>query len=118
MDFKVLLKLGIVTGVLLNSLDVIVQGVLMAGMYTAPIFRKPEEEIVYLVLTDFAAAFVFVWVYLRLGSATGPGSPAAPRSDSTQESFTRFRCFTPCTKARPGYLAGVNLWVALRKLGS
>ena len=73
MDFKVLLKLGIVTGVLLNAFDVIVQGLLMAGMYTAPVFRKPEEEIVYLVLTDFAAAFVFVWVYLKLGSATGPG---------------------------------------------
>jgi hypothetical protein len=53
--------------------DVIVQGTLMAGLYSAPVFRNPEEEIVYLVLTDFAAAFVFVWIYLKLGSATGPG---------------------------------------------
>ena len=74
MDFKMLLKLGIVTGVLLNAFDIIVQGLLLAGMYTAPVFRKPEEEIVYLVLADFAAGFVFAWVYLKLGSATGPGA--------------------------------------------
>src|SRR5437868_2526760 len=73
MDFKVFVKLGIVTGVLMNAFDVIVQGMVMGGMYTAPVFRKPEEEIVYLVLADFAAAFVFVWVYLKIGSATGPG---------------------------------------------
>ena len=74
MDFKMLLKLGIVTGVLLNAFDIIVQGLLLAGMYTAPVFRKPEEEIVYLVLADFAAGFVFAWVYLKRGSATGPGA--------------------------------------------
>jgi hypothetical protein len=70
---KALLKLGIVIGILMNAFDIIVQGVLLAGLYTAPVFRKPEDEIVYLVLTDFVAAFVFVWLYLKLGSATGPG---------------------------------------------
>ena len=49
MDFKALLKIGIVAGVLMNALDLIVQGTLMAGLYTAPVFRNPEEEIVYLV---------------------------------------------------------------------
>ena len=73
MDFKTLLKLGIVTGVLMNIFDVIVQGTLMGGLYSAPVFRNPEEEIIYLVLADFAAAFVFVWIYLKLGSAAGPG---------------------------------------------
>ena len=73
MNFKALLKLGIVIGILMNAFDLIVQGVLLAGLYTAPVFRKPEDEIVYLVLTDFVAAFVFVWLYLKLGSATGSG---------------------------------------------
>jgi hypothetical protein len=73
MDFKALLKIGIVAGVLMNAFDIIAQGTLMAGLYTASVFRNPEEEIVYLVLTDFVAAFVFVWIYLKLGSATGPG---------------------------------------------
>jgi hypothetical protein len=73
MDFKALLKIGIVAGVLMNAFDIIVQGTLMASLYTAPVFRNPEEEIVYLVLTDFVAAFVFVWIYLKLGSAAGPG---------------------------------------------
>jgi len=73
MNFKVLLKLGIVAGILMSAFDIVVQGMLMAGLYAAPVFRNPEEEIVNLVLTDFAAAFVFVWLYLRLGSATGSG---------------------------------------------
>ena len=73
MDLKALLKIGIVGGVLMNAFDVLVQGTLMAGLYTAPVFRNPEEEIVSLVLTDFVAAFVFGWIYLKLGSATGPG---------------------------------------------
>ena len=73
MDLKLLLKLGIVAGVLMNAFDVIVQGILMASLYTAPVFRKPDDEIAYLVLTDFAAAFVFVFLYLKLGSATGRG---------------------------------------------
>jgi hypothetical protein len=72
-NFKALLKLGIVIGILMNAFDIIVQGVLLAGLYTAPVFRKPEDELVYLLLTDFVAAFVFVWLYLKLGSATGPG---------------------------------------------
>ena len=73
MNSQALLKLGIVIGILMNAFDLVVQGVLLAGLYTAPVFRKPEDEIVYLVLTDFVAAFVFVWLYLKLGSATGPG---------------------------------------------
>lgn len=73
MNSKALLKLGIVIGILMNAFDLVVQGVLLAGLYTAPVFRKPEDEIVYLLLTDFVAAFVFVWLYLKLGSATGPG---------------------------------------------
>ena len=73
MNFQTLLKFGIVTGILMNALDIGVQGLLLAGLYTAPVFRKPEDEIVSLVLADFAAAFVFVWLYLRLGKATGPG---------------------------------------------
>ena len=73
MNSNALLKLGIVIGILMNAFDIIVQGVLLAGLYTAPVFRKPEDELVYLVLTDFVAAFVFVWLYLKLGSATGPG---------------------------------------------
>ena len=70
MNFQTLLKMGVVTGILMNAFDIIVQGLLLAGFYTAPVFRKPEDEIVYLVLTDFAAAFVFVWLYLKLGRAT------------------------------------------------
>jgi hypothetical protein len=73
MDLKSLVKLGIVIGITMNILDIIVQGMLMARLYAAPVFRNPADEIVNLILTDFAAAFVFVWLYLKFGSATGRG---------------------------------------------
>jgi hypothetical protein len=75
MNMSALLKLGVVTGVVLNILDFIVQGNLLAGMYAAnPAFRNTDDVIPYLVAGDFVAAFVFCWAYLKLGAATGSGA--------------------------------------------
>ena len=74
MNLTALVKLGVVTGVVMNVLDFIVQGNLLAGMYAAaPAFRNTTDVIPYLILGDFVAAFVFCWAYLKLGAATGPG---------------------------------------------
>ena len=75
MNLGAWLKLGVVTGVVLNILDFLVQGNLLAGMYAAsPAFRNTEETIPYLIAGDFVAAFVFCWAYLKLGAATGSGA--------------------------------------------
>ena len=75
MNLTALVKLGVVTGVVMNVLDFIVQGNLLAGMYAAtPAFRNTNDVIPYLILGDFVAAFVFCWAYLALGAATGPGA--------------------------------------------
>ena len=75
MDVKALLKLGVVTGIVMNVIDFVVQGNLMAGMYAAsPAFRDTNDVIPYLVLGDFVAAFVFCWAFLKLGGATGSGA--------------------------------------------
>ena len=87
MNFQTLLKLGIATGILMNVFDIGVQGLLLAGFYTAPVFRKPEDEIVYLVLTDFAAAFVFVWLYLKLGRANGLLTSSGSTTRGTRDRF-------------------------------
>ena len=74
MNLTALLKLGVATGVVLNILDFIVQGNLLAGMYAAsPVFRTTDDMVPYLVAGDFTAAFVFCWAYLKLGAATGTG---------------------------------------------
>jgi hypothetical protein len=73
-DVKRLVKLGVVMGIVLNVIDFIVQGNLMAGLYAAsPAFRNTADVIPFLVLGDVVAAFVFAWAYLKLGSATGDG---------------------------------------------
>jgi len=75
MNLTALVKLGVVTGIVLNVLDFVVQGVLLADMYAAtPAFRNTNDIIPYLILGDFVAAFVFCWAYLKLGAATGPGA--------------------------------------------
>ena len=75
MNLTALVKLGVATGVVMNVLDVIVQGYLLAGMYAAaPAFRNTNDVIPYLILGDFVAAFVFCWAYLKLGAATGRGA--------------------------------------------
>ena len=80
MNLTALVKLGVATGVVMNLLDFIVQGNLLAGMYTAaPAFRNTNDVIPYLILGDFVAAFVFSWAYLALGAATGPGAGGGAR---------------------------------------
>ena len=80
MDIKSLAKLGVVVGIVMNVLDFVVQGNLMAGVFAgSPAFRNTGEVIPYLVLGDFVAAFVFAWAYLKLGVATGPGAGGGAR---------------------------------------
>lgn len=79
MDLKALVKLGVVAGVVLNVLDITVQGGLLAHYYVGPAFRDTADLIPQLIATDFVAGFVFVWVYLKLGAATGTGAVGGAR---------------------------------------
>ena len=55
MNLTALVKLGVVTGIVMNVLDFVVQGVLLADMYAAaPAFRNTNDVIPYLILGDFA----------------------------------------------------------------
>jgi hypothetical protein len=79
MDFKALVKLGVAAGLVLNVLDIAVQGGLLAHFYLGPTFRDTADLIPQLVATDFVAGFVFAWLYLKLGSATGAGPVGGAR---------------------------------------
>lgn len=69
---KILLAAGAV-GVAMNVFDFVVHGQLLAG-YSAqfPILTK-TPPIPWLVVGDFVAALVFVWVYDRVFSSFGGG---------------------------------------------
>lgn len=72
MDFKKLFTIGVAVGVVVNVIDFLVQGNLLADMYASnPVFRNTEAEglIPWLVTGDVVAAFVFAWFYLTLGRA-------------------------------------------------
>jgi hypothetical protein len=79
MNVRALLKLGLVAGLVLNGLDIAVQGGLLAHYYTGPAFRDTGDLIPQLIATDFVAGFIFVWLYLRFGAVTGPGAGGGAR---------------------------------------
>jgi len=66
------LTIGLVLGVVANVMDFIVQGNLLAGYYTQAPFRQ-DSNMVYMVVGDFVAAFVFTWVYLKVAKSFAAG---------------------------------------------
>ncbi len=73
MNVQKLLLAAVAVGVAVNVFDFVVHGQLLAG-YSAqfPIFVTPPP-IPWLVVGDFVAALVFVWVYSRVYSSFGGG---------------------------------------------
>jgi len=73
MNVKKLLLTAVVVGVVMNIVDFVVQGQLLAGYYANfPLFKR-EAPIPWLVVGDFVAALVFVWMYDRVRSSFGAG---------------------------------------------
>jgi len=72
MDFKKCLTIGVVVGIVVNVLDFVVQGNLLASYYAQPPFRQ-DNTVAWMVLGDFVAAFVFAWVYLKVAGSFAPG---------------------------------------------
>ncbi len=73
MNVKKVLLAGLAVGVVMNVVDFVGQGQLLAGYYAnMPVFQK-EAPIPWLVVGDFVTALVFVWVYDRVRSSFGAG---------------------------------------------
>jgi len=73
MNVKKLLLTAVVVGVVMNIVDFVVQGQLLAGYYANFSLFKKEPPIPMLVVGDFVAALVFVWVYDRVRSSFAAG---------------------------------------------
>jgi len=73
MNVKKLLLATVAVGVVMNVVDFVVQGQLLAGYYSnLPLFKR-EPPIPWLVFGDFVSALVFVWVYDKVRSSFGAG---------------------------------------------
>jgi hypothetical protein len=73
MKVQKLLLTALAVGVVVNIVDFVVQGQLLASYYASlPLFRR-EASIPLLVIGDFVSALVFVWVYDRVFSSFGGG---------------------------------------------
>lgn len=77
MNIKKFVTATLVIGVVMNILDFVVQGNLLAGYYTSGAFRQ-DAPIAWFVFGDFIAAAVFVWFYARVAQsfAAMPGGGA------------------------------------------
>ena len=77
MKLQTLFVTALVVGVVANVFDFAVHGVLLAGpLYSGlPTLMRTDASMPLLVLSDFVAALVFVWVYARVRVAF----PVGPR---------------------------------------
>jgi hypothetical protein len=73
MDVKKLLLATVAVGVVANVFDFVVQGQLLASYYASLTLFNKEMPIHWLVVGDFVAALVFVWVYARVLGSFGGG---------------------------------------------
>ena len=74
MNVKKLALATVAVGVVANILDFLVHGQLLKGQYAAltSLFR-PDAPMHWLIIGDFVAALVFVWVYDRVYGSFGGG---------------------------------------------
>jgi len=79
MNVKKCLIASAVVGVVLNVIDFVFQGQIMAATYAGmSIFRK-DMQIPLLVVSDFVVALVFVWVYDKVRGSFGAGPAGGAR---------------------------------------
>jgi hypothetical protein len=71
-DVKKVLTIGLAVGIVANVIDFIVQGRLLAGFYAQAPFRQ-DTNVAWMIIGDFAAAFVFAWFYLAVAGSFAPG---------------------------------------------
>jgi hypothetical protein len=74
MNVKKVLLTALAVGVVMNIFDFVVQGQLLAGYNGQFSLMRKDPPIPWLIVGDFVAALVFVWVYSRVASAF-PGGP-------------------------------------------
>jgi hypothetical protein len=71
-----IIKTGLAAGIVANAWDFAINTFLMPMLQRAPesVYLPEELMIERLVITDFVAAFVFVWFYDRVHSLFGSGA--------------------------------------------
>jgi len=74
MNMKKLLLATLGVGVVANVVDFVFHGLIMRGYYARLPVMRPDAEMPLLVIGDFVAALVFVWVYDRVYGSFGGGA--------------------------------------------
>ena len=66
---------AIVVGIVVNVFDFLVHGILLQGpLYSKLPLMRTDASLPLLIVTDFVAAVVFVWVYQRVRPSFPPGA--------------------------------------------
>jgi len=66
---------ALAVGVVVNFYDFVVHGLLLTGpLYSKLPLMRPDAPLPLLILTDFVAALVFVWVFQRVRTCFAPGA--------------------------------------------
>ena len=75
MNLSKFLLAGVAGGLVGNIVDFVAHGVVFRSTYASmpSLFRQDESNMVWLIIGDFVAAFVFLWVYDRVYASFGGG---------------------------------------------
>ena len=80
MPVSKLLVTAVVVGIVVNLYDFLIHGVLLQGsLYPGIPLLRPDASIPLLIVTDFVAALVFVWVYDRVRAAFPTSAPGGAK---------------------------------------
>ena len=75
MPVSKLLVTAVVVGIVANVYDFLIHGVLLQGpLYSGIPLMRPDASLPLLIVTDFVAALVFVWVYDRVRASFPAGA--------------------------------------------
>jgi hypothetical protein len=75
MPVSKLLVTAIVVGLVVNVYDFLIHGILLQGaLYSKLPLMRPDASVPLLIVNDFVAAVVFVWVYQRVRPNFAPGA--------------------------------------------
>jgi hypothetical protein len=75
MPVSKLLVTAMVVGIVVNVYDFLIHGIVLQGpLYSKLPLMRTDASLPLLIVTDFVAAVVFVWVYQRVRSSFPPGA--------------------------------------------
>jgi hypothetical protein len=108
MPVSKLLMTAIVVGIVVNIFDFLIHGIVLQGaLYSKLPLMRTDASIPLLIVIDFVAAVVFVWVYQRVRPAFPPGAAGGALFGLYAGALVNFPTWIACYLLLNGFTYGL-----------